>query len=384
MAYVNQRTRQKIIDRKIQVFISEIEEKKVWDLKDLYLKVSDTFKNQNFIKKTIIDNFKIMINKVYTLNEKAATFKAREYNDTIKALNEYDGDINCLEDVEKILINYGKKNPTKTLKKIDEIIRTGTLKEAEEAKQNPLIISVNNLTKIYGIGYKKAIDLYNKYKIVTINDLQIKFNMDKTIIHSKQQIGLKYFDDLNARIPRAEIKVYEKTLLEYAKKIDLNIKLSINGSYRRQQETSGDIDVLITSNKDVSKLRIKFIDYLKQQNIIVETLANGAKKFMGIIKLEEFSIFRHIDIIETTQESFPFGILYFTGSGGFNTKMRQEALNLGYSLNEYGFTYKTTKKPIIESDIIHKIGKSNFTSEQDIFKFLNMEYILPINRLNLN
>ena len=384
MASVKQRTIQKIIDRKIQKFISEIEEKKLWDLKDLYLKISDTPKNMKFIKKTIIDNFKIMINKVYTLNEKAATFKAREYNDTIKALNEYDGDINCLEDVEKILINYGKKNPTKTLKKIDEIIRTGTLKEAEEANKNPLIISVNNLTKIYGIGYKKAIDLYNKYKIVTINDLQIKFNMDKTIIHGKQQIGLKYFDDLNKRIPRSEIMVYEKILLEYATKIDLNIKLSINGSYRREQETSGDIDVLITSDKDVSKLRIKFIDYLKQQNIIVETLANGAKKFMGIIKLAEFSIFRHIDIIETTQESFPFGILYFTGSGGFNTKMRQEALNLGYSLNEYGFTYKTTKKPIIESDIIYRIGKSSFTSEQDIFKFLNMEYILPKNRLNLN
>jgi len=384
MASVKQRTIQKIIDRKIQEFIYEIEEKKSWDLKDLYLNISDTSKNMKFIKKTIIDNFKIMINKVYTLNEKAATFKAREYNDTIKALNEYDGDINSLEDVEKILINYGKKNPTKTLKKIDEIIRTGTLKEAEEAKKNPLIISVNNLTKIYGIGYKKAIDLYNKYKIVTISDLQIKFNMDKSIIHGKQQIGLKYFDDLNKRIPRAEIMVYEKTLLEYAKKIDLNIKLSINGSYRREQETSGDIDVLITSDKDVSKLRIKFIDYLKQQNIIVETLANGAKKFMGIIKLAEFSIFRHIDIIETTQESFPFGILYFTGSGGFNTKMRQEALNLGYSLNEYGFTYKTTKKPVIESDIIDRIGKSSFTSEQDIFRFLNMKYILPINRLNLN
>jgi len=384
MASVKQRTIQKIIDRKIQEFIYEIEEKKSWDLKDLYLNISDTSKNMKFIKKTIIDNFKIMINKVYTLNEKAATFKAREYNDTIKALNEYDGDINSLEDVEKILINYGKKNPTKTLKKIDEIIRTGTLKEAEEAKKNPLIISVNNLTKIYGIGLKKAIDLYNKYKIVTISDLQIKFNMDKSIIHGKQQIGLKYFDDLNKRIPRAEIMVYEKTLLEYAKKIDLNIKLSINGSYRREQETSGDIDVLITSDKDVSKLRIKFIDYLKQQNIIVETLANGAKKFMGIIKLAEFSIFRHIDIIETTQESFPFGILYFTGSGGFNTKMRQEALNLGYSLNEYGFTYKTTKKPVIESDIIDRIGKSSFTSEQDIFRFLNMKYILPINRLNLN
>ena len=371
------KTLHKIIDKKLFEFIKFVENAKSWNLTDLYLKKLS-------IKELIIDNFKIMIDIVHTLDEKAATFKAREYSDTIKALTEFDGNINTLSDAETILINYGKKNPTKTLKKIDEIIRTGTLKEAEEANKNPLIISVNNLTKIYGIGYKKAIDLYNKYKIVTINDLQIKFNMDKTIIHGKQQIGLKYFDDLNKRIPRSEIMVYEKILLEYATKIDLNIKLSINGSYRREQETSGDIDVLITSDKDVSKLRIKFIDYLKQQNIIVETLANGAKKFMGIIKLAEFSIFRHIDIIETTQESFPFGILYFTGSGGFNTKMRQEALNLGYSLNEYGFTYKTTKKPIIESDIIYRIGKSSFTSEQDIFKFLNMEYILPKNRLNLN
>ena len=58
MAYVNQRTIQKIIDRKIEAFISEIEEKKSWDLKGLNLKVLDTSKNMIFIKKTIIQFIK--------------------------------------------------------------------------------------------------------------------------------------------------------------------------------------------------------------------------------------------------------------------------------------------------------------------------------------
>ena len=44
----------------------------------------------------------------------------------------------------------------------------------------------------------------------------------------------------------------------------------------------------------------------------------------------------HLDIIETTKEDYPFALLYFTGSGPFNVKMRKQALSLGYSLNEYG------------------------------------------------
>ena len=367
----------KIIDKKLLEFIKFVENVKSWNLTDLYLKKLS-------IKELIIDNFKIMIDIVHTLDEKAATFKAREYSDTIKALTEFDGNINTLSDAETILINYGKKNPTKTLKKIDEIIQTGKLTQVELAKKNPLIIAVNNLTKIYGIGYKKAKDLYNTHSILTINDLRNKFSIDYSILHGKQQLGLKYFDDLAIKIPRSEIEIYEQELLKYANHIDPNIKLSINGSYRRGQESSGDIDVLITSIKDVSALRLKFIEFLIHKNIIVDTLANGAKKFMGIIKLPPFTTYRHIDIIESTQESFPFGILYFTGSGGFNAKMRLEALHLGYSLNEYGFTHKTTKKPINKEDIIAKIGKDHFTTEEDIFQFLNMAYILPKDRININ
>ena len=47
---------------------------------------------------------------------------------------------------------------------------------------------------------------------------------------------------------------------------------------------------------------------------------------------------RRIDFMFTPKKEFAFAILYFTGSKEFNTVMRQRALDLGYSMNEHGFT----------------------------------------------
>jgi DNA polymerase (family 10) len=145
--------------------------------------------------------------------------------------------------------------------------------------------------------------------------------------------------------------------------------------------TSGDIDVLISCiNKEA---RTKFISALKKQGIIVEVLASGSKKFMGISKLQSFEKYRHIDIIESKPEEYAFGILYFTGSGGFNAMMRGIALEKGYSMNEYRLSHKLTKKPLTEEEIFQKLGKNNFEEEIDIFKFIDMEYVLPEKRINI-
>ena len=84
---------------------------------------------------------------------------------------------------------------------------------------------------------------------------------------------------------------------------------------------------------------------MKKEGIIIETLANGKKKFMGIAKLNKngFNTARHLDIIDTSKEQYPFAQLYFTGSGGFNSAMRAHALTLGFSLNEYTLSDKLTK-----------------------------------------
>ena len=52
-------------------------------------------------------------------------------------------------------------------------------------------------------------------------------------------------------------------------------------------------------------------------------------------------------------------MLYFTGSGDFNMKMRSFALEKGYTINEYSIKNKKTDEEV-----------SGIKTERDIFKFL--------------
>lgn len=245
-----------------------------------------------------------------------------------------------------------------------------------------------NLTQIYAIGPSNAKRLYTSHNIITIAELKKALKKTPDIINNKQKIGLKYHTELQKRIPREEIDKYFTVINDICNDISPDIKMSINGSYRRGVATSGDIDILITSTKagdDTSELRKKLIKKLKKRKIIIETLAGGKKKFMGIARLKDegYKIARHVDIIDTSKEQYPYAQLYFTGSGGFNSMMRAHALTMGYSLNEYTLSHKTTKKPI-ESDLIKsKLGKVSIDEERDIFDFLEMTYVTPEDRNNI-
>ena len=107
------------------------------------------------------------------------------------------------------------------------------------------------------------------------------------------------------------------------------------------------------------------------QGYLVEELALGNKKYNGICKLGRNGIGRRIDIMYTKPEEYPFAILYFTGSGEFNQMMRKMVNDKGYTMNEYSIKHSDTGKKV---DHV-------FTEEKDIFKFLEMGYVEPWQRL---
>jgi DNA polymerase/3'-5' exonuclease PolX len=153
--------------------------------------------------------------------------------------------------------------------------------------------------------------------------------------------------------------------------LEPSAELTIAGSYRRKKPDSGDIDILLKS-LDESTYE-KFIEKLKDNGYIRETLAHGPKKFMGIsnIEINQYSSKnRRIDIMYTTPQEYPFAILYFTGSAEFNVKMRNEMLEKGYTLNEHGVKYTDKRKRM----------NYVFTSERDIFDYFNYEYVYPWKR----
>ena len=342
----------------------------------------------------IINNFTKLITKEKA-KEKTNVFKIRSYQKVIKLFNNEQTnnyDTFTIDDFTTFLKKNGMKNPKKTIDKISQIIETGEIKEATMSiEEKDKINAVKEFTSVYAIGPAKAKDLYLTYNIKTVKELrqlikntnnqipeankpqETKKSKTKvtTILNKKQLIGLQYYEDLLKRIPRKEIKQFDDWIKHIIQtKYNNQIQFTIAGSYRRGKKTSGDIDLLITSNvyKNNEAMNL-IIQELKDIGYLKETLAKGKKKFMGIISIDNQPC-RHLDIVETTEEDYPFAILYFTGSGPFNVKMRKLALDKGYSINEYAMTIKKTKERV---DHI-------FKTEKDIFTFLEMDYKSPVER----
>ena len=297
------------------------------------------------------------------MTKQGEIFKARAYQKAQETIIAYPNDI--LEpDQLKGLPGIG----TTILEKINEYVKTGTLKLIEREQNNP----INILGEVYGIGPKKANELINS-GITTLKQLQE--NKDK-LLNDVQKIGLKYHADIMKRIPRSEIQTYDTIFHNAFKKIqetDSNANFEIVGSYRRGAANSGDIDVIITADKNV--IYNKFIDILLKEKIIIEVLSRGSMKCLVITKLPGDYPARRVDFLFTTPKEYPFAILYFTGSKFFNTVMRERALKMGYTFNEHGMYKMDGKKK-------GEMLSHNFPDEKSIFDFLNMKYKIPEERID--
>lgn len=70
--------------------------------------------------------------------------------------------------------------------------------------------AIEELTRIWGVGDAKAMELYDKgYK--SVKDLRTRPG-GIAELYSLQKIGLKYFEDLDQKIPRAEVAMIQKVV----------------------------------------------------------------------------------------------------------------------------------------------------------------------------
>jgi DNA polymerase/3'-5' exonuclease PolX len=309
--------------------------------------------------------------------------KQRQKNNEIWKVKAYKKVIDIIKNCEEPIYKFDDicnlEGIGKGIKeKIQEIFDNDIIKEIEELSLDDTESSniIDLLSGIYGVGIKKAQDLYNNHNIKSISDLE----SNKSLLNDKQQIGLKYFNDLLKRIPIDEANKHAKLIDDSIKQIltdnsdkSFDIKYEIAGSYRREENSCGDIDILITESNDNIEVFKLLIDKLLETKYIKETLAYGRKKFMGISKLSRFKTNRRIDILYTIPTQYPFAIFYFTGNYEFNIDIRKIAISKGLSLSEYGLTYIDGEK---KGEYINHI----FLTEKDIFDYLKIDYVEPKNR----
>lgn len=322
------------------------------------IKLSQSSKNMKRYNEELIS----ILNEIDDLlSKKGEHFRAKAYRQASESIIIYDGDITTVEDLKNIP-KIGKN----TLSKLSEYINTGKIVMLDNERKDP----INILTKVYGIGPKKAKEFVDK-GITSIEDL--KNNTD--LLNNAMKIGLTHYEDIEKRIPRDEIDVYNEVFTTvFSKVTPPNSSFEIVGSYRRNAKTSGDIDLIITNKDNDHNAFITFVDALIEEKIIIEVLSRGKSKSLVVTQIDDKPA-RRVDFLYASPDEYPFSILYFTGSKIFNTIQRQRALKLGYTLNEHGLYHIENGKKTTKVDKV-------FETEKDIFKFLGMEYIEPQNRID--
>lgn len=315
------------------------------------------------MNKELIDQFRVL--QVY-FKEQGDKGRTIAYGKVIGALQTIDKPIKSISDVQGV-----RGIGPKVMSKIKEFLDTGEIEsvktaKTEMSKKNKLTKEqqiINKFEKIWGIGPSKAKSLYDR-GMRSMKDLRDNL----TLLTTQQRIGLKYYHDLQKKIPRETITSLYVVISYYLHSIlgKNNYTFVVAGSYRRGELESGDMDCLISTKKYTLP---KIVRILKKHGIITDVLSMKDTKFMGIAHCPGGGLNIRLDIEYVPEESWGSALLYFTGSKTFNVHMRAQAKRRGLLLNEYGLFDIKTGKSVLDKP-----------SEKDIFDKLGMKYIKPENR----
>uniref|UniRef100_A0A8C2KQ92 DNA polymerase n=1 Tax=Cyprinus carpio TaxID=7962 RepID=A0A8C2KQ92_CYPCA len=159
----------------------------------------------------------------YERNVNRAIHKYNAYRKAASVIAKYPQKIKSGAEAKK-LDGVGAK----IAEKIDEFLTTGKLRKLEKIRSDDTSSSINFLTRVTGIGPAAARKFYDE-GVRNLEDLK---KIEHKLNHH-QQIGLKYFEEFEKRIPRAEMQKMEALILKELDVVDPEYIGTICGSYRR-------------------------------------------------------------------------------------------------------------------------------------------------------
>ncbi|KAI9454645.1 hypothetical protein BJY52DRAFT_712129 [Lactarius psammicola] len=278
----------------------------------------------------------------------------------------------------------------KTAQKIMEIIETGALRRVDAERTEDVAV-VQLFQGIYGVGQSIAYAWYFA-GCRTLDDVREgKGGIKLTNI---QELGLKYYDDINTRMPREEARDIFEEIRSIALGLDPKLFVEIMGSYRRGKSTCGDIDLMITRSPDDGKTHAgilpKLLSALRSAGIITEDLLSLSSDATDSLEVtyrglcvrptktgqeNRSKIRRRIDILAIPWECRGAALIYFTGDDIFNRSLRLKANKMGYSLNQRGLfagVVRSLEDRTIKTNAGNMIASE---TEEEIFRILGVPWV---------
>ncbi|KAK2985332.1 hypothetical protein RJ640_029476 [Escallonia rubra] len=208
---------------------------------------------------------------------------------------------------------------------IQEIVTTGKLSKLEHFETDEKVRTVSLFGEVWGIGPATALRLYEK-GCRTLEDLE---NEDS--LTNAQRLGLKYFDDIKARIPRHEVQDMELLLQKAGEEILPGVSIVCGGSFRRGKVSCGDIDIVVT-HPDGKRL---FTEICKVPERYEDT-DSGVDTYFGLCTYPGRELRHRIDLKVYPRDMYPFALVHWTGNDVVNRRLRILAASKGFRLDDKG------------------------------------------------
>jgi DNA polymerase (family 10) len=301
------------------------------------------------------------------------SFRIRSYRNAAQAIENHSHQIkDIIGDPKQVLAIPGVGKGMLT--NLRELFDTGKLAVQADLlqKYHP---SMLQLLKIQGLGPKTIALIWSAYKVSDVDGVEKLAREGK--IRELPRMGekhetklLKAIEDYRRIGGRFLIDAAElecEKITAYVEKFPGIDKITPAGSLRRGRDSVGDLDILVTGKACTTEAgRQEAIAYVAKYPPLMDVIASGDNKISFHVRNG-----LQVDVRLLPPDSFGAAMQYFTGSKAHNVSLRQRALKMGYTLNEYSLATLEDEKPVA--------GKT----EQEIYGKLKLDYIPPEMRENL-
>jgi DNA polymerase (family 10) len=246
--------------------------------------------------------------------------------------------------------------------KIDELLKTGKLEFLEKLKKE-VPPSLAEWLQVPSLGPKKISLIWKTLNITTLAQLEKAAKSGKIGglpgmgEKSEKSIlaGIESLSRRSGRLPLGRAYPIAQELIRQLKIVKGVVAAEPAGSLRRMRSTVGDIDILVAA-KDSKPVMEAFTKLPG----VVRVLGKG--EFKSSV---EFGDGVRAQVWVHPPEQFGTALVYATGSKDHNVRLRELALEKGFSLSEHGFV-KTKGK-----------GEITCATEEEVYKTLALEWIPP-------
>src|SRR3989475_6106835 len=234
--------------------------------------------------------------------------------------------------------------------------------------------SMLQLLKVQGLGPKTISLIWSAYQVCDLEGVaqlarEGKIRILPRMGEKQEQKLLKAIEDYRRIAGRFLLDTAEtqaEKIIEHLRDYPGVEKATPAGSLRRGRETVGDLDILVTGPACCDDgERQKLIEHIIKLPGLMEILARGENKVSFRLRGG-----MQVDVRFLPPESFGAAMQYFTGSKAHNVSLRQRALKMGYTLNEYSLASLENQQVVAAK------------SEEEIYAVLKLDYIPPELREN--